>query len=82
MLRDPLRHYLKEVETAILGLRGVYVERYQEKILTAERVNLWIRIRFSPGFLFQVASLGNCKGATAATREFASSRIEDHGEDA
>ena len=54
MLPDPLRHYLYEVESAVQGLPGVYVERYQEEILTTERVNLRIRIRFSQGFLLEL----------------------------
>jgi len=54
MLRDPLLQYLEEVESAIRDLQGVYVERYQEEILTAERLNLRIRIRFSQGFLLEL----------------------------
>lgn len=54
MLPDPLRQYLEEVESAIRNLQGVYVERYQEEILTAKRVNLRIRIRFLQGFLLEL----------------------------
>jgi hypothetical protein len=54
MLPDPLRYYLEEVESAVSNLQGVYVERYQEEVLTAERVNLRIRIRFSQGFLLEL----------------------------
>lgn len=66
MLPDSLRHYLEEVESAIRNLQGAYVERYQEEILTAQRVNLRIRIRFSQGFLLElneavVAEVGTIK---------------------
>ena len=54
MLPDLLKHYLEEVEAAVRDLEGVYVERYQEEILTSERVNLRIRIRFSKGFLLEL----------------------------
>jgi hypothetical protein len=54
MLPDPLRHYLENVETAVRDLQGVYVERYQEEILTVRRSNLRIRIRFSQGFLLEL----------------------------
>lgn len=54
MLHDLLDHYLEAVELAIQSLQGVYVERYQEDILTADRVNLRIRIRFSQGFLLEL----------------------------
>jgi hypothetical protein len=53
-LPDPLRQYLEEVESAVRDLQGVFGERYQEEILTAERVNLRIRIRFPQGFLLEL----------------------------
>lgn len=54
MLPDALRDYFERIESAVLDLEGVYVERYQEEILTADRANLRIRIRFSEGFLLEL----------------------------
>ena len=60
MLPDPLRRYLEEVESSVRSLQGVYVERYQEEILTIDRVNLRIRVRFSDGFLLELnEAMGN-----------------------
>ncbi len=54
MLPEPLRRYLADVESAIRSLRRAHVEHYQEEILTSERVNLRVRIRFSRGFLLEL----------------------------
>lgn len=40
MLLDPLRRYLTEVEQAVVQLGGVYIERYEEEILSPNRINL------------------------------------------
>jgi hypothetical protein len=40
------------------------VERYQEEILTSDRVNLRIRIRFSQGFLLELNEAVLAEGAT------------------
>jgi hypothetical protein len=64
MLPDPLHQYLEKVESAIRNLQGVYVERYQEEILTAERVNLRIRMRFSQGFLLELNEAVVAEGGT------------------
>jgi hypothetical protein len=49
MLLDHLSKYLESVEDTIGKLEDAYVERYEEEILTAYRVNLRIRIRFQTG---------------------------------
>jgi|GEM_PF-2529089 len=49
-----LADYLKFVEQAILNCKTAYVERYIEDILTPERVNLRIRIRFQQGHLLEI----------------------------
>jgi len=54
MLRDPLRSYLEEIESAVHALDEVYIELYEEEILTPERVNLRIRIRFYTGCLLEI----------------------------
>lgn len=54
MLLDNLSKYLECVEDAIGKLEDAYVERYEEEILTADRVNLRIRIRFQTGYMLEL----------------------------
>ena len=54
MLHEILSDYLEKVTQAILQCRNAYVERYVEEILTQERVNLRIRLRFDQGHLLEV----------------------------
>lgn len=54
MLHEVLSRYLGDVAAAVRGLEGVYVERYEEEILAANRVNLWIRVRFPNGYLLEL----------------------------
>ncbi len=54
MLHEILSDYLEKVTQAILQCRDAYVERYVEEILTPERVNLRIRLRFDQGHLLEV----------------------------
>ncbi|MDD4914056.1 MAG: DUF6516 family protein [Methylococcales bacterium] len=54
MLHEELKAYLDTVERAILGYDDVYVERYTEEILTPERVNLRIRLRFAQSCLLEI----------------------------
>lgn len=54
MLHKKLESYLNAIESAILECDPVYVERYTEEILTPERVNLRIRLRFSQGYLLEI----------------------------
>jgi hypothetical protein len=54
MLLDYLAKYLDGVEDAVGKLEGVYVERYEEEILTANRINLRIRIRFQTGHILEL----------------------------
>ena len=54
MLHDALKHYLDAVEQAVLGCDGIYVEHYTEEILTPERVNLRLRLRFDKGYLLEI----------------------------
>lgn len=55
MLHERLADYLAEVEAAVRSLADGYVERYEEEILTPERVNLRLRIRFASGYLLEVS---------------------------
>lgn len=54
MLHETLKNYLNAVEQAIDDCDAVYVERYTEEILTPERVNLRIRLRFTNGWLLEI----------------------------
>lgn len=54
MLHEILSDYLDRVEQAVQYSVNVYVERYEEEILTPTRVNLRIRLRFNPGHLLEV----------------------------
>ena len=54
MLLDILSKYLNKVEGAVRNLQGAYVERYEEEILTADRINLRIRIRFKTGHMLEI----------------------------
>ena len=54
MLLDFLSRYLGDVEAAVRKLEGTYVERYEEEIMAANRVNLRIRIRFPSGHMLEL----------------------------
>jgi hypothetical protein len=54
MLPDFMKKYLEDVEAAIRKLEGVYVEYYEEEIVTANRVNLRVRIRFPSRHLLEL----------------------------
>ena len=54
MLHEILSDYLEKVAQAILQCSDAYVERYVEEILTPERVNLRIRLRFDQGHLLEI----------------------------
>ncbi len=54
MLLKILSDYLNQIEQAIENGQNVYVERYQEEILTPKRVNLRIRLRLNQTHLLEV----------------------------
>jgi hypothetical protein len=54
MLPNILSDYLNHVEQAIVLYKNVYVERYEEEILTSERANLRVRLRFNNGYLLEI----------------------------
>lgn len=54
MLLDYLSRYLMEVESAVRQAKGAYVERYEEEIVAAGRVNLRIRVRFQKGHMLEL----------------------------
>ena len=47
--------YLNQVEEAIAQCQNVYVERYEEEILTLKRANLKIRLRFHQTHLLEIS---------------------------
>ena len=49
-----LKDYLDQVEQAVTGCEEAYVERYVEELLTPDRANLRIRIRFERGHLLEI----------------------------
>lgn len=54
MLPKLLADYLDRIEKAIVTLNDVYIERYEEEILTPQRVNLRVRVRFIKGHLLEI----------------------------
>ncbi|MBO3459508.1 DUF6516 family protein [Aetokthonos hydrillicola Thurmond2011] len=54
MLPNILSDYLNQVEKAIVQCENVYVERYEEEILTLQRANLRIRLRFHQKYLLEI----------------------------
>ncbi|MGB3205609.1 MAG: DUF6516 family protein [Crinalium sp.] len=54
MLPNVLSDYLEQVEQALLQCKNVYVERYEEEILTPKRANLRIRVRFHQTHLLEI----------------------------
>ena len=54
MLLDFLSRCLREVEDAVRQAEGAYVERYEEEIVAAGRVNLRIRVRFRKGHMLEL----------------------------
>jgi hypothetical protein len=55
MLHDSLKNYLREVEDVVSHLSGVYVERYEEEVLSSKRINLRLRIRFKSGATIEIS---------------------------
>ena len=54
MLPKILSDYLNHIEQAIIHDNNLYVERYQEEILTQQRVNLRIRLRLHQTHLLEI----------------------------
>ena len=54
MLLDALSQYLAQIEASIRTLKNAYIERYEEEIITTNRINLRVRIRFQNGHLLEI----------------------------
>ena len=55
MLHELLAAYLERVERTIQKRRYVYVEHYVEEVLTPERINLRLRLRFEQGHMLEIS---------------------------
>ncbi|MDZ8184639.1 MAG: DUF6516 family protein [Nostoc sp. ChiSLP02] len=55
MSREVIQAYLDEVEKLLLNCSNTYVEEYSAVILTTQRANLRIRIRFALKYLLAVS---------------------------
>ncbi len=55
MLHELLAAYLARVERTIQECRQVYVEHYVEEVLTPERINLRLRLRFEQGHMLEIS---------------------------
>jgi len=54
MLHKELEIYLRAIDVSIRRLEDVYVERYEEEVLTPTRITLRIRVRFKTGALLEL----------------------------
>lgn len=54
MLPSLLTDYLEQIEQEIQECKNIYVERYEEEILTPTRANLRIRLRFNQTHLLEI----------------------------
>jgi len=52
-LHNHLSVYFEEIEKSLRNLKSVYIERYEEEILTLTRMNLRVRIRFEHNELLE-----------------------------
>ncbi len=52
-MHDYFSVYLEQIENALKWLENAYIERYEEEILTSNRMNLRIRIRFQNNELLE-----------------------------
>ena len=54
MLFDKLSDYLSDVESTIYSRQDCHIEKYEEEVLSPNRANLLIRVRFSNGSLLEL----------------------------
>ncbi|CAK0775155.1 conserved hypothetical protein [Gammaproteobacteria bacterium] len=65
-----LADYLMAVERALTLMPGIYVEYYVEEILTSDRANLRIRLRFANGYLLEINEAIIIKGGKLVTLDY------------
>jgi hypothetical protein len=54
-MKKSIEHYLEIIRQLVTGLYKVEVEGYQEQVLTRDRVNLRIRLRFVNNSLLEIS---------------------------
>jgi hypothetical protein len=54
LLNSVLEKYLSDLEKAIRGLIDAYIERYEEEVITSDRINVRIRIRMANESLLEM----------------------------
>ncbi len=54
MLHSALQKYLDDIESIVRTLTNVHIEKYVEEILSFERLNVRMRLRFSNGCLLEI----------------------------
>jgi Family of unknown function (DUF6516) len=57
MSRKVIQDYLEEIEQLLLNFSNTYIEEYNAVILTAERANLRLRVRFALKYLLAVTEV-------------------------
>ena len=74
MSRNILKSYFDVVERWLLNLPNIYVEQFNATILTAERANLRLRIRFKGKYLLAISCSGSqTAGMILANKEISGS---------
>lgn len=53
-LNPQLERYLSALESAIAQLADAYIERYEEEIITCDRINVRLRIRLGLNYLLEI----------------------------
>ncbi len=54
MLHETLSNYLRKLESCVDTIDDAYIEHFEEEILTFQRVNIRIRVRFETGNLLEI----------------------------
>ena len=61
MPHEKIQHYLQSIGSLVRKLKNVYVKKYEEEILTANRSNIRLKIRFQSGALLEINELPDHK---------------------
>ena len=54
MLHNELNDYISGIDKACLTLTNCHFEKYDEEIISPDRANLRIRVRFLNGYLIEI----------------------------
>ncbi len=55
MPHETLTRYLREIESALQQLTACHFEKYEEEVLSANRANIRVRVRFIQGNLLEIS---------------------------